>query len=155
VADRHKLDWKLIIAIIALAVSITGVFAGSFWRRTDVVFDKRSVEIPLSDSLRKSIEEALSRPAIVKNGSQSQVAVPTQEGNATIPPYASMWLSHLPSPELPDQLLYVNLRNVGHVPSQAIKVRIVVPGQIADKSITDAAAFGTVWQGSVPIPVEK
>jgi hypothetical protein len=57
-----------------------------------------------------------------------------------------MWL-RLPSAKLPDQLLYINLRNVGHVPSPTIKVRIVVPGQIADKLITDAgSAFGRVDQ---------
>jgi hypothetical protein len=115
VADRQKLDWKLIVAIIALAASIISILGGSFWRRADVVFDKRSVEIPLSDSLRKIIEEALSRPLATKNGSQFQVTVPTEQGTAKIPPNAYMWL-RLPSAKLPDQLLYINLRNVGHVP---------------------------------------
>ena len=43
-----KMDWKLVVAVVALLVAI---FAGTFWRRADVVFDERAVEIPLSDAL--------------------------------------------------------------------------------------------------------
>jgi hypothetical protein len=135
VADARKLDWKLIVAIIAFIIGpFLGIFAGTLWRRADVVFDKRSVEIPLSDPLRKNIEDALAQShsdslTVAKNGQQVSSS------------------THLPSAKLPDKLLYVNLRNVGHVPSAEIKVRIVVPGQIADKAITDAgSAFGKIGQ---------
>src|SRR4029077_8321235 len=51
------------------------------------------------------------------------------------------------STRLPDKLLYVNIRNVGHVPSGVIKVRVAVPGEIADKAIEDAgSAFGPVGE---------
>jgi hypothetical protein len=104
-----KPDWKLIIAIVALIISI---FAGAFWRRADVVFDKRSVEIPLSDQLRRSIEDAFAQAhsdsiRVAKNGQLT----------ASSP--------HLPSGKLPDKLLYVDLRNVGHVPSLRIKARML------------------------------
>jgi len=122
----RKLDWKLIVAIVAVFISISGLFVSNFWRRADIVFDKRSVEIPLSDSLRKSIEDALAQShsdsiGVAKNGQQASSS------------------PHLPSEKLPDKLLYVDLRNVGHVPSTRILARIVVPGQIADKAISDPA----------------
>jgi hypothetical protein len=55
-ADLKRIDWRLTVAIIAIILTF---FAGSIWRRADVVFDSRAVEIPLSDPLRKSIERAL------------------------------------------------------------------------------------------------
>ena len=122
-----RIDWRLIVAIVALVIS---VFAGSFWRVPDIVFDKRPVEIPLSDPLREAINQALAANhpdslAVAKNG------VPVSSS------------AHLPSMTLPDKLLYVDVRNVGHVPSSKVKVHIVVPGPIADKQISDAgAAFG-------------
>ena len=126
-----KIDWRLVVAIVALIVAILSFFGGSWWRTSDVVFDKRAVEIPLSDTLKTYIEHAL----------------------ASAHPYASATLKHdrdqVPFPllsirTLPDKLLYLNIRNVGHVPSATIKVRIVVPGQTADKSLTDAGpAYGT------------
>jgi hypothetical protein len=130
-AVQRQVDWKLVVAVLAFLVS---VFAGAFWRRADVVYDKRAVEIPLSDPLRKSIEDALAAAhsdsvAVAKNG---------REVNSS---------PHLPSTKLPDKLLYVDVRNVGHVPSARIRVRIVVPGEIADKQIADAgSAFGAVSQ---------
>ena len=54
-----KIDWRLVVAIVALIVAILGFFGGSWWRTSDVVYDKRAVEIPLSDSLRTYIEHAL------------------------------------------------------------------------------------------------
>ena len=128
-----KIDWRLVVAIVALIVAILGFFGGSWWRTSDVVYDKRAVEIPLSDSLRTYIEHALTAVpsdsiAIKKN--RQEVASSSPRIN-----------------KLPDKLLYVNIRNVGHVPSATIKVRIVLPGQIADKSITDAgSAYGMVSQ---------
>lgn len=129
----RKIDWRLITAIVALAVSL---FAGNFWHRADIVYDKRAVEIPLSDALRKSIEDALARSIV-----QSDSLTVQKDGKeiSSSP--------HLPSTELPDKLLYVDLRNVGHVPSPRIIVRLVVPGKIADKQISDAGpAFGAITQ---------
>jgi len=126
-----KIDWKLIVAIVALIASI---FAGTFWRTPDIVFDKRAAEIPLSDPLRKTIEDALASAhsdsvSVLKNGKERHSS------------------PHLPSTKLPDKLLYVDVRNVGHVPSARIKVRIVVPGEIADKDVADAgSAFGSISQ---------
>jgi hypothetical protein len=126
-----KIDWRLVVAIVALIVAILSFFGGSWWRTSDIVFDKRAVEIPLSDSLRAYIEHALAAApsdsiAIKKNG---------QEVASSRPPIK----------KLPDKLLYVNIRNVGHVPSATVKVRIALPGQIADKSISDAgSAYGMV-----------
>jgi integrase len=51
VVALKKIDWRLATAIIAI---ILAFLAGSIWRRADVVFDERAVEIPLSDPLRKS-----------------------------------------------------------------------------------------------------
>ena len=121
------------VAIIALVIAI---FAGAFWRRADVVFDERAVEIPLSDPLRKSIENALER------GFKTSDSVTVAKNGKPIASSAS-----LPSTKLPDKLLYVNIRNVGHVPSGRVKVRIVVPGEIADKELKDAgSAFGSIDQ---------
>jgi hypothetical protein len=126
-----KIDWRLVVAIVALIVAILSFFGGSWWRTSDIVFDKRAVEIPLSDSLRTYIEHALAAApsdsiAIKKNG---------QEVASSRPPIKT----------LPDKLLYVNIRNVGHVPSATVKVRIALPGQIAGKSISDAgSAYGMV-----------
>jgi hypothetical protein len=70
--QENRLEASLVVALIALVVSI---FAGSFWHRPDVVFDKRAVEIPLSDALRESIEDALARSAIrSKPSGQRQAA---------------------------------------------------------------------------------
>ena len=86
------------------------------------------------EPVRKTIEDALAKASsdsinVAKNGQQISSS------------------PHLPSGKLPDQLLYVNLRNVGHVPSHTVKASIVVPGQIADKTIKDAgSAFGKVDQ---------
>lgn len=130
-AEERKIDWKLIVAIAALILSI---FAGTLWRIPDVVFDKRAVEIPLSDPLRKSIEDALA------SAHSDSVSVLKNKKELHSSP-------HLPSTKLPDKLLYVDLRNVGHVPSIRIKVRLVVPGQIADKDIADAgSAYGSISQ---------
>jgi hypothetical protein len=127
-----KIDWKLIVAIVALLIAIFGFFGGGIWRTSDVVFDKRAVEIPLSDSLRSYIGNAL---AAARSGSATAKRGIGSSGGL------------LPNATLPDKLLYVNIRNVGHVPSATIKVRIVLPGQIADKTIKDAgSAFGTVSQ---------
>jgi hypothetical protein len=131
--DMRKIDWRLIITVIAL---FAAVFAGSLWRRTDIVFDSRAVEIPLSDSMRRSIEGALANAAsrsdsvsVAKNGQQVSSS------------------PRLPSTKLPDKLLYVNVRNVGHIPSSKIKVRILVPGEIADKDLRDAgSALGIIEQ---------
>src|SRR5258708_28740185 len=126
-----KIDWRLVVAIVALIVAILSFFGGSWWRTSDVVFDKRAVEIPLSDSLRTYIEHALAAApsdsiAIKKNG--QEVASSRRRIN-----------------KLPDKLLYVNIRNVGHVPSATVKVRISLSGQIADKSVSDAgSAYGMV-----------
>ena len=128
-----RIDWKLLIAITALIVSI---FAGTVWRRPDVVFDKRAVEIPLSDPLRKTIEHALASA----DSSSIDTSSPPNTKKVESGP-------RLPSTKLPDKLIYVDMRNVGHVPSSRIKVRVVVPGEIADKEITDAgSAFGTISQ---------
>ncbi|MGC2831568.1 MAG: hypothetical protein WB994_18170 [Candidatus Acidiferrum sp.] len=127
-----KIDWKLVVAVVALLIAILGFFGGGVWRTSDVVFDIRAVEIPLSDALRKYIEHALASAP-----SDSIAVNKNNESVATSP--------RLPSGRLPDKLLYVNIRNVGHVPSGTIKVRIVVPGQIADKAIEDAgSAFGPI-----------
>jgi len=131
VAEKRPIDWKLIVAVVALFIS---VFAGSFWRTPDIVFDKRAVEIPLSDPLRKTIEDAL------KNAHSDSIAIRKNNEQISSSP-------HLPSAKLPDKLLYVDLRNVGHVPSTRIKVRIAVPGEIADKDVLDAGpAFGAISQ---------
>ena len=132
--DYRAIDWKLITAIAALTVAIVGVFGGALWRRADVVFDKRAVEIPLSDALRKSIEDAL-----VSGHSDSLTIYKNGREVGSSP--------HLPSAKLPDKLLYVDLKNVGHVPSAKIIVRLVVPGEIADKDVSDAGrALGPVSQ---------
>jgi len=126
-----KIDWRLVVAIVALIVAILSFVGGSWWRTSDVVFDKRAVEIPLSDSLRTYIEHALAAApsdsiAIKKNGQEVASSRPRIN-------------------KLPDKLLYVNIRNVGHVPSATVKVRIALPGQIADKSVSDAgSAYGMV-----------
>lgn len=135
----RKIDWKLVVAITALVVAI---FAGAFWRRADVVFDQRAVEIPLSEPLRRNIENALASGlkvsdsvTVLKNG---------------VPVGSS---PNLPSTKLPDKLLYVNIRNVGHVPSGRIKARITVPGEIADMQLTDAgSAFGSIDQRTASAP---
>jgi hypothetical protein len=127
-----KIDWRLVVAIVALLIAIFGFFGGGIWRTSDVVFDKRAVEIPLSDSLRNYIGHALAAAnsdsiAVAKNGKQVRSS------------------PQLPNATLPDKLLYVNIRNVGHVPSATIKVRVALPGPIADKAIEDAgSAFGRV-----------
>jgi hypothetical protein len=129
-----KIDWKLILAIISLPIAVLGFLGGGIWRTSDVVFDKRAVEIPLSDSLRSYIGHALAAApsdsiTVAKNGEKVSSS------------------PHLPNATLPDKLLYVNIRNVGHVPSATVKVRIALPGPIADKSIEDAgSAFGLVSQ---------
>jgi hypothetical protein len=129
-----KIDWKLVVAIVALLIAILGFFGGGVWRTSDVVFDIRAVEIPLSDALRKYIEHALS--------ATSSDSVTVKKNNETVAKSP-----RLPSGRLPDKLLYVNIRNVGHVPSGTIKVRVVVPGEIADKAIEDAgSAFGPISQ---------
>lgn len=129
-----KVDWKLVVAIAALSIATIGFFGGGVWRTSDIVFDIRAVEIPLSDSLRKYIEHALAAAS-----SDSVMAKKNDKGVATSP--------RLPSARLPDKLLYVNIRNVGHVPSSTIKVRVVVPGEIADKTVEDAgSAFGPVGE---------
>lgn len=71
-----------------------GFFGGSWWRTSDVVYDKRAVEIPLSDSLRTYIEHALTAVpsdsiAIKKNGQEVASSRPRIN-------------------KLPDKLLYVN-----------------------------------------------
>jgi hypothetical protein len=127
-----KIDWKLVVAIVALLIAILSFFGGGVWRTSDVVFDIRAVEIPLSDALRNYIEHALAAAP------SDSIAV--KKNNESVPTSP-----RLPSGRLPDKLLYVNIRNVGHVPSGTIKVRIVVPGQIADKAIEDAgSAFGPI-----------
>jgi hypothetical protein len=127
-----KIDWRLVVAVTALIVAILGFFGGSWWRTSDVVFDDRAVRIPLSDSLKTYIEQALAS-AHPHSGTfkhnKDQIAFSPLLNIKTIP----------------DRLVYVNIRNVGHVPSATVKVRIAVPGQTADKSITDAGpAYGTV-----------
>jgi hypothetical protein len=132
-ADLRKIDLRVIIPLIGL---VAAIFAGSLWRRSDVVFDSRAVEIPLSDSMRRSIEGALAGVA-----SRSDSVGIAKNGQ----PVSSS--PHLPSTKLPDKLLYVNIRNMGHVPSSKIKVHIAVPGEIADKDLRDAgSAFGTIDQ---------
>lgn len=125
-----KRDWPLILGIVTVGVTVIGLLPAYFifWHRSDVVFDKRAVEIPLSAPLRKTIEGALAnagrtadRVAVAKNG----VEVPAAP-------------SQLPSAKLPDRLLYVNVRNLGKIPSSLIKVQIRVPGIIADKDVSGA-----------------
>lgn len=128
-----RIDWRLVVAIIALGIAILSFFGGSLWRTSDVVYDQRAVEIPLSDSLRSYIQHALTAAP------SDSIKVQNNGKEVSVSP-------HLLT-TLPDKLLYVNIRNVGHVPSATIKVRIVLPGQIADKSISDAgSAFGKVTQ---------
>jgi hypothetical protein len=128
-----KIDWKLVVAIIALLVAI---FAGIFWHRADVIFDHRAVEIPLSEPLRRNIENALAS-GLKLSDSVSVLVNGKPAGSSPT----------LPSTKLPDKLLYVNIRNVGHVPSGRIKTRIVIPGEIADMQLTDAgSAFGSIDQ---------
>jgi len=110
------------------------VFAGVFWRRPDIVYDQRAVEIPLSEPLRKNIEDALSRARTPSDSVSVQING-QRVGSSPL----------LPSTKLPDRLLYVNIRNVGHIPSGRLRTRIVVPGEIADKDVTDAgSAFGSI-----------
>ena len=35
-----KIDWKLVVAIVALVIVILGFFGGGLWRTSDVVYDK-------------------------------------------------------------------------------------------------------------------
>jgi len=135
----RKIDWKLVVGVTALLVAI---FAGTFWRRADVVFDQRAVEIPLSEPLRRNIENALAS-GLKASDSVSVLVNGKLVGSSP----------NLPSTKLPDKLLYVNIRNVGHVPSGRIKARIAVPGEIADMQLTDAgAAFGSIDQRTASAP---
>jgi hypothetical protein len=120
-------DWPLILGLATVGIALLGLLPAYFifWHRSDVVFDKRAVEIPLSGPLRKTIEKALSTAgrtsdsvSVAKNG--------TEQANSN---------SQLPSAKLPDRLLYVNVRNVGKIPSSLIKVQIQVPGLVADKDV--------------------
>jgi hypothetical protein len=120
----------LIIGLLTLAAAVLALVPAYFifWQKPDTVFDRRAVEIPLSDEIRRRFEEALSPQRIVEKSAKKY----------------SVTEIDLPR-KLPDKLLYVNIRDVGDVPSSGIKVEIVVPGTIQDKEIKDAGpAFGHI-----------
>ena len=133
--------FRVTVATLVVAVIATIPAYFIFWHQADVVYDKRAVEIPLSDPLRKIIEDALAHQSSVRVSTSVTVAKNRVEVASSGP--------QLPSTKLPDKLLYVNIRNVGHVPS-SIRVRITVPGLIADKDLTGAGpAFGAIGQQSI------
>ncbi|MGD0570379.1 MAG: hypothetical protein ABSA78_18405 [Candidatus Sulfotelmatobacter sp.] len=123
-----KRDWPLILGLATVGITLLGLLPAYFifWHRSDVVFDKRAVEIPLSGPLRKTIESALSQ------SSHKSDSISVTKNGLPLPRDASQ----LPSTTLPDRLLYVNIRNVGKIPSSLIKVQIRVPGIIADRDVS-------------------
>jgi hypothetical protein len=130
--DKGRRDWPLLVGLATTGVALLGLLPAYFifWHRSDVVFDKRAVEIPLSGPLRKTIEDALSSAGPIFD------SIPAKKSVAA----AADGTSQLPSKRLPDRLLYVNIRNVGKIPSSLIKVQILVPGLIADKDVTGAGS---------------
>jgi hypothetical protein len=135
---QGKRDWAVVVGFATLVAAVLALLPGYFifWHRSDVVFDQRALEIPLSEPLRKTIESAL---ALASNGTDC-VSV-SRNGQPVTDTCA------LPGTKLPDKLLYVNVRNVGKIPSALIRVRVSVPGVIADKDVGGAGpVMGDVTQ---------
>ncbi len=131
-----KINWPVIIGFATLVLAALGLIPAYFvfWHKPDTVFDERAVEIPLSEEMRERFDEALTHAPW-----QKAVENTPQEYPVTAFPRT-----------LPDKLLYVNIRDVGHVPSSRIRVEIIVPGTIQDKEIKDAGpAFGRIGQHTI------
>src|SRR5713226_5917797 len=116
--QRRVPGWPFWLAVGTLVLTIVGLFPGYFifWHKSDLVYDKRAVEIPLSETLRKQ----LSQPHTELENRKQGFAI------------------NFKSVTLPDKLFYVNIRNVGHVPTSDIRIRLQVPGTIADKELKGA-----------------
>ena len=136
--DKAKRDWPLLLSLATIGITLVGLLPAYFifWHRSDVVFDKRAVEIPLSEPLRRAIEDALA-----SSGRISDSVTVSKNGTKVNA------LSRLSTPKVPDSLLYVNIRNVGKIPSASVRVQIVVPGLIADRDVSGAGpVLGDVTQ---------